>query len=171
MGLKPEFNILIEKGHRNSEQAAQIIAELQKIPQELIAAHPDKLIPMKILSAGLGDKKDHPILQSADMVAYSDWQGLSNGDRTIWDALHRPGMRYKTYRLHGNEELIREFVSEGPGPFIRKQRKRAKAYVAEQGIPGIRQNDAGADERAAQRDQSRTGRGETREAAEEKAEG
>ena len=169
MGVKPEFNILIERGHRNSEQAAQIIAEVQKIPQGMIAAHPDKLIPIKILTAGLGDKKDHPILQSADMVAYSDWQGLSNCDPAIWDALHRPGVRYKTYRLHGNEELIREFVSEGPNPYIRKQRKRAKAYVAEQGVPKFRPDDAETDEHAAQRVKSQTGRGEGGEAT--KAEG
>jgi hypothetical protein len=160
MGLKPEFNILIERGHRNSEQAAQIIADLQKIPQAMIDANPDKLINMKILTGGLGDKKDHPILQSADMVAYSDWQGLSDGDPAIWNALHRPGVRYKTYNLHASEELIKEFVSEGPNPFIRKQRKRAKAYVAEQGVPKFRPDDAETDERTAQRDQSQTGRGE-----------
>jgi hypothetical protein len=170
MGIKPEFNILIEKGHRNSEQAGQILADVQKIPQEMIAAHPDKLLAMKILNAGLGDKKDHPILQSADMVAYSDWQGLSNGDPAIWDALHRPGVRYKTYRLHADEALIREFVREGLSPFIRKQKEKAKAYVAEQGVSQFRSDDAETDERAAQRDKSGTRSREGGE-AKEKAEG
>ena len=158
------------EGASQFRTGAQIIAEVQKIPPEMVAAHPDKLFAVKILSAGLGRKKDHPILQAADMVAYSDWQGLSNGDPTIWDALHRPGIRYKTYRLHADENFIKEFVSDGPLPAIRKQRKRAKADVTEQGIPKFRPDDAETDERSAQRDKSRSGRGENSKETKEKAE-
>ena len=69
-GLRPEFNVLIEKGHRNSEQVAQILDALQKFPAELQASMRDDMIPdIRVLTADLGEK-DHPILQAADMVAY-----------------------------------------------------------------------------------------------------
>ena len=157
MGLKPEFNLLIEKGHRNSEQAAQILVDVQNIPRKLIEENPDKLINMTILTARLGEKKDHPILQSADMIAYSEWQGLSGGDPAIWNAMNRQGLRYKTYRFHANEEVIREFVKEGPTPFVRRQRKRVKQDGAEQGVSEFRSDNAATDEGAARGNQEGAG--------------
>jgi hypothetical protein len=117
--LKPHFNILIEKGHRNSEQVAQILERLQAMPAEIAASlSPGDVIPdIKILTAGLGDKKDNPILQAADMVAYSDWQGFRGGDPTIWNAIHRPGIRYRTHRVWCGKKAIHTFVTAGPKKF------------------------------------------------------
>ena len=109
LGLKSEYNILIESGHRNSEQVAQILELVRDIPVDLLP------FPLKIVTSGLGDKREHPILQCADMAAYSDWQGYSDGDPTIWNALHRKGVRYHAWRVKCDENLIRQFV-EGDGP-------------------------------------------------------
>lgn len=130
MGLRPEFNVLIERGHRNSEQVAQILDALQKFPAELQASMGDEMIPdIRILTAGLGEKKDHPILQAADMVAYSEWQGATNGDPTIWNAINRAGVRYRTGRVLCGREVIQRWVEKGMATFIRKQRKRKRVTV------------------------------------------
>jgi hypothetical protein len=126
-GYKPEFNVLIEQGHRNAAQVVQILDSLQKIPQEIIAASPgDAIQDIKILTKGLGEKKEHPILQAADMLAYSDWQGMSEGDDAIWAALHRNGLQYRTWRVHGDKNLIQMFMNEGARPFLQTQRSKAK---------------------------------------------
>jgi hypothetical protein len=107
--LPTELNILVEGGHRNSEQVAQILTQLQQLPSHILP------MPIKILTAGLGGKKDHPILQTADMLAYSQWQAISKGDPTIWRALHRQGMRYRSLRVSCTEQLIRVFMEGDDG--------------------------------------------------------
>jgi hypothetical protein len=97
--MSPEFNILVEDGHRNSQQVAQILKKLQ-LPSGV-----------KILTSGLGSKKDHPILQASDMLAYSQWQGVINGDQTIWTALHRPEtVQYRPWVIDCDSEVIQSFV-------------------------------------------------------------
>jgi hypothetical protein len=76
--LHPEFNILIEDGHRH---AAQAVESLNATKMAGLASE----IPSKILSIGLGSKLDHPILQAADMLAYSVWQKITDRDLTIYD--------------------------------------------------------------------------------------
>jgi hypothetical protein len=101
----------------------------------------ENVIPdLRILTAGLGEKKDHPILQAADMVAYSEWQGLTNGDPAIWNAINHGHGPYHTGRVLLDTEAIKMFVSEGPQTLIRKQRKRAKFHEV-QGISEIRADD------------------------------
>lgn len=133
MGLKPHFNVLIEKGHRNANQVAQILDGLRRIPDEIMAAFPGEVIPdIKILTSGLGDKTDHPILQSADMLAYGDWQQYvpNGGDLTIFNALHKQGMRYVALKAYCDEELIKEYVAAGAKPFIKEFNRRANAVIA-----------------------------------------
>lgn len=133
MGLKPHFNILVEKGHRNANQVAQILDGLQRIPGEIMAAFPGEVIPdIKILTSGLGDKKDHPILQSADMLAYGDWQQYveGGGDPTIFNALHVPGMRYLALARYGDEELIKEFAAAGAKPFVKEFNRKAAEVIS-----------------------------------------
>ena len=88
-GIRTEFNILIENGHRNAMQAVQIL-DRYKVPQ------PVPVPDFKILSVGLGSKVDHPILQAADMLAYCKHQQHTHGDTEIYKALHRIGSPYST---------------------------------------------------------------------------
>ncbi len=141
--LKPEFNVIIEKGHRNSNQVAQILDRLQKIPAEIQADAGEDVIPdLRLLSIGLGEKGDHPILQAADMMAYSEWQGIrQNGNPTIWHAIKRaaPPSKYSIYRIDCNAEVIQQFANNGTKAFVRKQRKRAKTNDALRNVSEVRQ--------------------------------
>jgi hypothetical protein len=137
--IKPEFNILIENGHRNSNQAAQILSKIQGFPAHQWKYYEDEIIAdLRILTAGLGDKKEHPILQSADMLAYCEWQRDSRGDPTIWSALNRRDIRYKAYEMRCDEEIIQAFVDEGSKKALWRRLKKAKAlYEAEQKISAV----------------------------------
>ncbi len=108
--LPTDVNILIERGHANCNQVAQILGELQRVPVEVLP------LPVKILTAGLGSKNDHPILQAADMLAYSRWQRmLIDGDASIWNALHKPGMHYRSIPIVCDERYIRSFCTHDEG--------------------------------------------------------
>jgi len=99
LDIKPDFNILVEDGHRNAQQVAQGLKRL--------------LLPegVRILTSGLGSKKDHPILQASDMFAYSQWQGISNGDPTIWMALFgSETTQYHPWIIDCDQDVIRAFV-------------------------------------------------------------
>lgn len=85
--LGKDVNILVEDGHRNSRQALEILNDLKK-------SEPPQA-PVRILTAALGSKRDHPILQAADMLAYSEWQKISAGDLAIYHHLHAPGNAYQ----------------------------------------------------------------------------
>jgi hypothetical protein len=97
-GQGSEVNILIEGGHRNSEQARQFL-DLQKIANDFDDT-------LSILTVGIGDKKNHPILQAADMLAYSEWQKIQGKDSEIYSAIRKPS-RYVPFRVILNEDLIR----------------------------------------------------------------
>ena len=107
--LPTEVNILIERGHANSNQVTQILGDLQRVPVEILP------LPVKILTAGLGSKNDHPILQAADMLAYCRWQQLLDGDRAIWNELHKPGMHYRSIPMVCDEGYIRAFYTRDEG--------------------------------------------------------
>jgi hypothetical protein len=100
MGIVSDFNILVEDGHRNAQQVAMSLRKLN-LPSGV-----------RILTSGLGSKKDHPILQASDMLCYSQWQGHRvNGDGTIWRALHRPEtIQYRPWIINCDRDVIREFV-------------------------------------------------------------
>lgn len=89
LGLGFDMNVLIEEGHRNSAQALQILEDVRTAPKA------DGLAHLNILSVGLGSKKDNPILQASDMLAYSEWQKTTSGDMVIYDALHIDWSKYK----------------------------------------------------------------------------
>ncbi len=128
-GLKTEFNILMESGHRNSNQVAQILESLRRVPAEVQAnAGPEVIPDLRILSVGIGEKKDHPILQAADMAAYSRWQGQIKGSTTIWNALakRRPPSMYRHLHVHLSPDVIKQFAASGARAFINNRRNRAK---------------------------------------------
>ncbi len=170
--LGNEINILIEDGHPNSEQMLQILGRIKRAHE----VRPFE-IPFHILSHGLGSKKDHPILQAADMLAYSDWQRLQQKDREIYDALHVKGGQYRAGYVDLDKQLVGEALE------IAKRSDMAKAILkrawfyekkadpndprtkkgldeTQRAIREFRQKYAEVDERSAQRNQSSAGCGE-----------
>ena len=59
-----------------------------------------------IKSCGAGWKQDHPLLQAADMLAYSEWQAMKQSGREMFDALNLDGTPYHPIIFDCNEELI-----------------------------------------------------------------
>jgi hypothetical protein len=108
-GVTPDFNILVEDGHRNARQVALGLKKLIVPPG------------MRILTSGLGSKRDHPILQASDMFAYSQWQGISNSDPTIWKALFIPEtIQYRPWIIDCDSEVIQSFVRDNqPKRFVK----------------------------------------------------
>jgi len=159
-GYKSEFNMLVEQGHRNAEQVAQILAIVSKIPEELLP------LPIKLLTTGLGKKEDHPVLQAADMAAYSHWQSWNNGDSTIWKALYKPGNRYRSWAVKCDKELIRTFVEgpEAPKQFVLQQKALMQSdalHGSELEIPEIQGSDGGHSESTTHGSSEEVGLGES----------
>lgn len=160
LGIGSDLNILIEDGHRNSQQAFQILGELKRVPPERLP------IPVRILTVGLGSKVDHPILQAADMLAYCQWQHtLINGDRDIWNALHKPGMRDHSIRVVCDEQDIRRFCThrddaERVNWYLKKLKREEKNAAKANRVLQLRPDDAKIDKGSSQRDQGETGSGE-----------
>jgi hypothetical protein len=94
-----DVNVLIEDGHRHSAQAVEILNDMKKfngVEGSLL----------NILTVGLGSKRDHPILQAADMLAYAEWQKIKNGDLDIYNALYRAGSKYQPEIFVLDEQLL-----------------------------------------------------------------
>lgn len=98
-----DVNIILEGGHRNSDQAYQILDDVRKINGQ-----PGALL--NILTVSTGDKKNHPILQAADMLAYSEWQQLKNGKREIYDSLHVRDSKYRPEVIPHDDVLVQNAV-------------------------------------------------------------
>ena len=168
-GLGDEINILIEDGHPNASQAVGIFERMKK-SRDGGFAH----LPMHILTVGLGSKADWPILQSADMLAYSEWQNLNGKRGDIYDQLHVKGSRYQVVYLDLDNDVMDEML------FIAKKSDASKALLSEfrkyertksqellndlnQRLREFRQDYEGTDGGSSQRDQGGTG---SREGAE-----
>jgi hypothetical protein len=102
INMRSEVNIIIEDGHKNAGGAVLLLNRWKEAP------YLENLEGLKILSVGLGSKIDHPILQAADMLAYCKHQHLINGDRAIYDALHRKGSPYHPEAVTLEMDMIRE---------------------------------------------------------------
>jgi hypothetical protein len=96
------INILIEEGHKNSRQAIDQIVSWKSRPGTVL----------KITSEGLGNKRDNPILQAADMVAYGWWQFKSTKDKRIFRAVKHSSPRLMAAFLPWSPRCI-EAVKEG----------------------------------------------------------
>jgi hypothetical protein len=103
-------NVLIEDGHRHSSQALEIVQDSKNIPK----AHRF----VNVLSAGLGSKQDHPILQAADMLAYAEWQEISERHSALHPVLYSPTSRYRVARLECTAEVIEE-IKKGPEAWMK----------------------------------------------------
>jgi hypothetical protein len=124
--LRPDFNILIEDGHRHAGQAIQSLHHTKK-------AGLTYAIPSRVLNVGLGSKVDHPILQAADMLAYSVWQMRSDGDLTIYDAMHPEVSLYRPESIDFDVDLV-DVVKNGADKWLadRKEWGQRKARENEQ---------------------------------------
>jgi hypothetical protein len=122
--LRPEFNILIEDGHRNSAQAQEVLLKTKK---EGIRSSDAKL-----LTIGLGSKPDHPLLQTADMLAYSVWQIISDRSSAISDSL-RSSTRYVPEYIDLDGELV-DIATDGVERWMEKRKMwgQRKAQPLEQ---------------------------------------
>lgn len=109
-----DINILLESGHRHCAQALEFLNNGNKIPL--------KKRFVTILSAGLGNKKDHPILQAADMLAYSEWQEICDRPSPLHWVMYRESSRYRAARLECTAELI-EGMNEGALRWIEHKRR------------------------------------------------
>jgi hypothetical protein len=97
-GLPQRVNVLIENGHKNAAQALGLINSARELGEKFQGK-------LQILTASLGAKKDHPILQSADMLAYGEWQKMCEGsDLSIYNACHPNRGRYLTRVLDFERE-------------------------------------------------------------------
>jgi hypothetical protein len=112
--LPVDVNVLIEDGHRHSAQALEIVQDGKKIPL-------DKRF-VNVLTAGLGAKKDHPILQAADMLAYSEWQEISGRESMLHSVMYSPTSRYRTARVECTADLIEE-IKKGPEAWMEHKRE------------------------------------------------
>jgi hypothetical protein len=127
MNLGYEANVLVESGHRNAGQVLDILRTLADTPKM------PEITPLKILSYGLGSKKDHPILQAADMLAFSEWQSIIDGGREIYDEFHVNESKYRTEFLDNDacmtqlaimQESTRRWEKQkGKEEWLRRQNK------------------------------------------------
>lgn len=161
-----DVHMLLEDGHKNAGQAIDILRRIK-----LKNKRDPGDMALNILTEGLGSKADHPILQATDMLGYSDWQKLVQGDRKIFDQLHVKGSRYFTLYMDLDKHLV------DPALEIAQRSDEAKAilkkadwYRRTQSREGLdeflerirkfRQDDAELDERVARRDTEGSGRRE-----------
>lgn len=109
-----EVNIIIEDGHPNVGQVMHILQGFK--------AGPPRVLPgLRIINYGLGAKKDHPILQAADMLVYAKQQEIIEGDRAIYDALYPIQKVYKRYDFTCDKATI-QGVKDGADNWLKHRR-------------------------------------------------
>lgn len=117
------------------------------------------------MNIGLGSKPDHPILQAADMLAYSEWQKMSGGDPTIYDALHASDITYSPEFVDFDAEMV-DVITKGAEKWMadrkawgQRKPRQIERGVNEQSVHGVRRDDGEVTESSAQRDQGQAERG------------
>lgn len=88
-------NVLFEWGHRNVGQAI-----------DHFCSAIDGTVFINVKTCGKGPKEGNPLLQAADMLAFSVWQEEHSGDMTIRDELNHDGIPYSTYTFECDDSLI-----------------------------------------------------------------
>jgi hypothetical protein len=108
-------NVLIEDGHRNTRQAFEILSK--GIGEDA------GFLRMK--SVGIGGKKDNPILQAADLIAYGCCQEMSRGvSKTLSKLVGAKPEKFKLLRADaGTIELIKRDIH---ADFKRRRELRLK---------------------------------------------
>lgn len=123
LALNPEFNILVEGGHRHTDQAIETLHDAKKKGLS---------IPAKIISVRIGSKEDHPLLQAADMLAYSVWQRSRGEDSRIFNALNARPSLYTMQYVNLDTDLI-DIVKEG----VAKWTAHKKAFGERRSAPSV----------------------------------
>ena len=159
-GLKPEFNIFIEDGHAHGDAAIKSLHETKK-------AGLARAVPSKLLNIGLGSKADCPILQAADMLAYSDWQYMNSTEAEIFEAIHPENTCYTTAYVDFDKELV-EIIKDSADKWL-VARKEFGRLRHEQRISKLRPNDETVDKGSTSGDHAQTGGGDIGEDAEKAA--
>lgn len=108
-----DVNVLIEDGHRHSSQALEIVQDGKNIAKERRF--------FNVLTAGLGSKKDNPILQAADMLAYAEWQEICERRSDLHVVLYSPSSTYRVARFECTAEIIEE-IKQGPEKWMQHKR-------------------------------------------------
>jgi hypothetical protein len=163
-GVDPDVNILIEDGHRNSAQAVQYLEDSKKLKGK-------RGQYLNILTVWPGSKKDHPTLQAADMLAYGEWQKITQHDLRMFNALHmRQPKLYRAGHITITEEMI-GYITESAAKWTRERkefgRKRQREHEEfQRTIRELRSDDEEVNHRPAQRDSTETGSGESSKKAE-----
>jgi hypothetical protein len=157
MGL--DANILVEDGHRNSQQIYQQLLAFKLRRAEALEKGG---LTLNLLTVGLGSKADNPILQAADMLSYSEWQKIIGGNLDIYNALHIRKSKYDTRLI----DLSQEFVPIGV-KHVKAHEAKRKQHGQRRPIQSVQSNDEQSAVGATQQDQGKTGRGEEGEKAEE----
>jgi hypothetical protein len=133
LAMRPEFNILIEDGHANAGQALASLNDARKAGLAFA-------IPSRILSVARGSKADHPILQASDMLAYSEWQRMTDGNMEIYNVMHQDDMVYLPEFVDLDKELIDiNYQSAERWMEARKEWGRKKYEARAQTADGVRQ--------------------------------
>jgi hypothetical protein len=171
-----DVNILLEDGHKNAGQAINILRKIKLANKR----NPGD-VALNIMTEGLGSKINNPILQAADMLGYSEWQRLTQGNREIYDQLHVKGSRYFWVYMDIDKRLLDSGLevantSDEAKAILKKADWHKKTGSREgldetfQRIREFQRKHEKTDDSTVQRRQSQTGRrGESRER--EKAEG
>jgi hypothetical protein len=124
VGLEPRFNILIENGHNHSSDALRRLEDTKK-------AGIESAIPARILTVGLGAKAEHPILQAADMLAYSEWEKMNGKDSLIFEALHpENGIYFPPEIVDADKELV-DIVTDDAKQWLERRREFGRKRAEE----------------------------------------
>lgn len=115
-----EANILIEEGHKNLGQVAEIIPKMKSNDSSFL----------RLNSYSHGSKKGSPILQAADMLVYSAGKHIVSGDSRIYRQLASRVRPRQFQRLHITPEHISMLKRDLDASSERKRQERLRQWLA-----------------------------------------
>jgi len=96
-------NVLIEDGHVNAEQVIGFIHDKKKL---------DSSKGLRIGTYGLGGKRDNPILQAADLLAFAACELANTGESDMFACLAAPKVRNRFLTLPWDKSSVEAAVSD-----------------------------------------------------------
>ena len=115
--LPMDVNVLLEDGHRHCGNAMEVMNAHKKLLGN------DRYL--QVLTVRVGGKKEHPLLQAADMLAYSEWQKLKGDDMEIYDSLHTADSKYQPEFIDLTTDLV-DIVHGNALEWINKRKEWGK---------------------------------------------
>jgi hypothetical protein len=109
------FNVLLEEGHQNAAQTLEHLRRMKEIAAPRI---------LNICDYGLGGKKQNPVLQAADMLAYSSYEHHRALKRRpeIFGRLVAVGKSGMTYREIPCDKVHIELAKRGVETLFKQKR-------------------------------------------------